>query len=52
MDPLDFQLEAMECGLYDEPPPPPKIKGLCPHCGKIIGRGIWRHEQTCSKRPK
>jgi hypothetical protein len=41
---LDYIMEAQQRGLYDNPP---KIKGKCRHCGKIIGRGVWAHEKAC-----
>jgi hypothetical protein len=31
----------------DKGPKPVVKKGHCKHCGKVIGRGLYRHEKAC-----
>lgn len=35
--------------LAPTPPKPEKtvLKGHCQHCGKKIGKGLFRHEKAC-----
>jgi len=31
-------------------PVEPKAKGVCRHCDKKIGRGLYFHEKACAKK--
>lgn len=43
-----------EAGYFLPPANPPKpektvLKGHCQHCGKKVGKGLFRHEKACAK---